>query len=307
MIYDKKIEILKLFMDYINIIKMDIFASSTDLFNQIIYTNSQNIIYANISGISVPLSNKYYMTLYDIESNNDFKKFFDFIKDDSRTIDFPFEKNNDNLTNHYYPEIEQFMHLDLNEHPIKFSNKIEKLKNCVEESNADTILIIEIEYLINFLLMMSNATDIQNNIYEMLIFQLNQIKPSNIYIVDSKKIVNCNNLLYVQLELCMKNYNCDLIKTFYNLDKNIDIIKNISDVQTNIYWILLNTDNYEKIDEILSPINNNTIDVIKIDTQHYFKYTLSLFEIIDKNLYQMNHQNDNGFLIEPFDRIRIVI
>lgn len=36
-----------------------------------------------------------------------------FICDDSRTIELPFEKTDLNLNNNFYPEIEQFMQLNL--------------------------------------------------------------------------------------------------------------------------------------------------------------------------------------------------
>lgn len=65
------------------------------------------------------------------------------------------------------------------------------------------------------------------------------MRPDEIFIIDSKQIINYNNLFYVQLELCNGCNNLEKIKLLYNLDKNIIVIKNTNDFANNIYWNLL--------------------------------------------------------------------
>jgi hypothetical protein len=288
---------------------MNIFSSYTDVINSVVEINNKDLIMTNIEGLTLPISNKYFMYLYFMEPEENFNKFMKFIADDSRTLEFPFEKSANNTNNNFYPEEEQFMQIDLNNEILNIFNLLNEFKNIIEKSNANKILVIDVEHLIKFM-SLSRSLIIQNNIIEILLFQLKKIKFDYILIVDTKQIVNYNNLLYVQLELCLTDIdgNIEEIKTLHNLNKNINVMKNIMDPEYNIYWSVLETNDYLKINEIESPlISGEFYDIIQIDDKIYYKYTLTLLDTIQKNLIEMQLNYDSGILIEPIDRIKIIV
>ena len=282
-----------------------VFNNIDNLFNNIVITNNIDPIYPTKTNESIPISNKYFLTILD-SKNEDIKSFFDYIDDNTRTLEYPFKKNK-NINYSFMIELEQCYQIDIENSNLKeLSYNLDIFFQIVDESEGEIVFVIDINYLIeNFI----NSKKISpNHLIDFILWKL-QKKVTYISILDSTTTVTkYNNLLFAQLETCFKK--CNLSK--YNLDQNLLVYKNISEeVYENVYWSLLYpemkiTQNKQKIK---SPYENEDEDgksefhIVMINNKECFLGKINLSDIINKNLLNLN--NDPGIIIEPSDRINI--
>lgn len=276
-----------------------VFNKIDNLFNNIIITNNENPIYQTKTNESVPISNKYFLTIFD-NNDSEIKTFFNYIDDETRSIEYPFEKNK-NIDYSFMVEKEQFYQIDLDNSNLKeISHNLDVFFKIVEESDGEIVFVVDINLLIDNFVKSKNFTP--NHLIDFILWKLKN-KLTYILVLNSNDTIKkYNNLLFLQLETCFANY--DLNK--YNLDKNILVYKDIqTEVYENIYWNLLYPEMSitEYIKKIKSPYGDNEFDIVKINNKECFLSKISLLDIVEKNL--LNLHNEPGVIIEPTDRINI--
>jgi hypothetical protein len=276
-----------------------VFNKTENLFTNIIITNNEVPIYLTKNIKSIPISNKYFLTLLD-NKKDDIKSFFDYINDDTRSIEYPFKKNK-NIDYSFMVEIEQFYQIDLENSNLKeISNNLDIFFQICKESDGEIVFVLDINYLIENFVKSKNVCP--NHLIDFILWKLKN-KVTYILVLDTNTIVKkYNNLLFAQLETCFQNY--DLKK--YNFEKNILVYKDIQEeVYENIYWKLLYPEIKinEHIKKIKSPYGESEFNIVKINNKECFLSKINLSDIIEKNL--LNLHNDPGIIIEPVDRINI--
>lgn len=285
-------------------IMMNIFYTIDDIINNAIKINGENPIWMNNKRKdSIPISNKYYITLFDQSINKEINEFFNYLSDDTRTLNYPFKKEND-IDYTFMIEPEQMYNIDILQSTLlEISNNLDDFFEIVKISTGDVIFILDINCIIDFLVITKNKSQ-PNHLIDVILWKLNENKITNILLLDSNNIIkNKSNMFYVQLERCLKNY--DLTK--YNLDKKITVYRNFNDtVIENIYWnIFYSEEKVEYCDKIKSPIDETYFNIIKIKDKKYLTYELSLSDCINKNL--VNLEKDPGIIIEPLDRFILIM
>jgi hypothetical protein len=276
-----------------------VFNNIDNFFNNLIVTNNQDPIFPTKTTESVPISNKYFLTLL-ANSNGDMKSFFDYINDHTRTIQYPFKKNK-NIDYSFMIEYEQFYQIDLENSNLKeISDNLNDFFQIVKESDGEIVFVLDVGYLIgNFI---DSKKEVPNHLIDFMLFKLKN-KVSWISVLDTNSIVTkYNNMLFAQLETCFVNN--DLSK--YNLDSNLLVYKNIDEeVYENVYWNLLYpemkiTQNKKKIKSSCGELE---FDIVEINSKDCFLAKINLSDIINKNLLNLN--DDPGIIIQPSDRINI--
>lgn len=308
---------------------LNIFNSPDNFFNYLVKTNGIDPSWiTNKRCDSVPISNKYFLTLFN-SSNANFKSFCDYIEDDTRTLEFPFGKEND-VDYSLMIEPEQMCminceNLTMNE----ISSRLNELYKIVKESDGQIILALDIGYLIeNYV--SSKQRGIPNHLIEFLLWKLN-CEINEICLLDVDGIIsNPHNLLCAQFEMCIKNFNN--LETKYNFEKNILVYKDTSDTpETNVYWNLFyphmkitehigkilspydmessnknkdnNEDNDEDNNEFVIP--NEDFHIAVIDGKECFAYKLKISEHIEENL--LNIKDNPIVIIDPLDRLNVFL
>lgn len=276
-----------------------VFNNIDNLFNNIVIINNEDPIYSTKTIESIPISNKYFLTILNYK-NDDIKSFFDYINDYTRILEYPFKKNK-NINYSFMIENEQLYQIDLENSNLKeISNNLDNFFQIVKESEGEIVFVLDINYLIeNFI----NSKKISpNHLIDFILWKL-QNKVTYISILDLNMTVKkYNNMLFAQLETCF--INCDLSK--YNLDQNILVYKDIcEEVYENVYWSLLYpemkiTKNKEKI---ISPYDKSEFNIVEINNNECFLGKINLSDVINKNL--LNLGNEPGIIIQPSDRINI--
>ena len=280
-----------------------------ELFNTIIRINNDNPIFfdfncefntkSNIQG-KIPISNKYFLSILPTDSE-EINKFFSWISDGSRE-EYPFDKKS-NIDYSLGIEMEQFLNMDiLNSSLRELDYCLEEFLKIVAESNGEIYFIIDIKFLMEFEVLTRQKSQ-PNHLIEMILWVLKN-KIDGVILFDSNEIVkNNSNMLYIQFESCIKNFNP--IK--YNLDKNILVYRNSADtVVESVYWNVLfpeiKISEYDS-EKIKSPYDNTYFQIVKINGQECFLYKINLLNCINKNL--INLENEPGIIIEPIDRLNI--
>lgn len=276
------------------LIKMN--GENTQLVNFICTYNTNNNIHCKI-----PMSNKYFLTLID-NSNFDVINFFSYINDDTRIVSFPFEKKN-NIDYSLMLESTQFYNIELqNSFLTEISLNLDKFFKIVKESSGEINLIIDIKFLIDFELLTKQKSQ-SNHLIDAIIWKLKNNKINSCIIIDPDNIIkNCSNMLYIQLESCLINFD----KTKYDFNKNLVVFKSIDDsIVETVYWNVLLPEMKisEVINKIKSPFDNTYFDIVKINEKYCFLYNISIKDCIGKNLLNLN--NEPGIIIEPIDRLCI--
>ena len=279
-----------------------VFNNIDNLFNNLVITNNEDPIFTSKTNESIPISNKYFLTILD-NKNDDIKSFFDYINDDTRALQYPFKKNK-NIDYSFMVEFEQFYEIDLENSNLKeISDNLDIFFQIVEQSGGEIFFVLDINYLIqNFI----NSTKISpNHFIDFILWKLKS-KVTYISILDSNNTVTkYNNMLFAQLETCFINY--DLSK--YNLDKHLLVYKNVNEeVYENVYWNLLYpeikiTKNKEKIKSPYEEKEESEFSIVEINNKECFLAKITLSDIIYKNLLNLDY--NPGIIIQPIDRINI--
>ncbi len=281
---------------------VEIFTNTTDLINSMIELNSSMINDKTLK--KLPISSKYFLTMFDTQNDTEINNFFSYITDDTRMLEFPFVKN-EQINYSMMLEIEQFYNIDLDDNTtIKtISDNIDEFINIVKESNGKIIFIIDIEYLLNFIIKMKTQTK-PNHLIDIILFKLSNI--SNIYILNrNDKIQNNLNLFYLQLDKCLANPKYNNINY---MEKNIIVYKSINEsICSNVFWNVLEPGKISKfIGKIKSPIETLTyFNLVKINDEECFVKKIFLHECIDKNLFDLD--KNPGIIIDPLDRFLLNI
>lgn len=283
---------------------VSVFDNVSDLINSMVQINSSWIKKTNEKLKKLPISCKYYLTMFDMKNDTEIIDFFSYINDDTRTIEYPFAKN-EKIDYSMMLEFEQFYNIDLNENQtIKGIGKnIDEFKNIVDESKGKIALIIDIEYLINFMAKMKSESK-PNHLIDMILFKLSNI--SEVFILDRSNIIsNHSNLFYLQLEKCMCKKNN--LEQRNNLEsKNIVVFKSVNEtLETNVYWNILEPGKItEWIGKIKSPFEPESyFNLVRINNEEYFVKKISIKECLDKNLFLLD--KNPGIIIDPIDRFKI--
>jgi hypothetical protein len=278
-----------------------VFNNIDNLFNNLVITNNEEPIYSSKTKESIPISNKYFLTILD-NKNDNIKSFFDYINDDTRSLEYPFKKNK-NIDYSFMIESEQFYQIDLENSNLKeISDNLDIFFQIVNESDGEIVFVVDINYLIeNFI----NSKKVSpNHLVDFILWKLKN-KVTFISVLDTNMLVSkYNNMLFAQLETCFVNF--DLSK--YNLDQSLLVYKNTEEeIYENVYWNLLYpemkiTKNKQKIK---SPYEDkeSEFSIVEINNKECFLAKINLSDIINKNLLNLN--NNPGIIIQPSDRINI--
>jgi hypothetical protein len=268
------------------------------LVNTLYEINNSDVLYTN--EFNLPVSNKYYLTILNQEEN--FKKFFEFIFDNTRTKDrnFVLEKEaNANLD----WEVEQFYMINLHEKNVyDLDQELDELKNVISESKTKLNVVIDINYLINFIKEFADKFQ-QTHIFDLLLFKLKKIPIEKIIIYDSENKYQKNNLLYEQISYILLKK-----KNTIEMNREFKFCKKIDESELDIYWKILNHDNYKIEKEIEMDDNNNINENYYLGTINDEKYYISntyFFNLRDKNIFELSFES--GIVIDPIDKINYLI
>jgi hypothetical protein len=273
-----------------------------ELFNQLIKINSENPNwYTNRKNVNVPISNHYFLTIVDNESE-EIINFLSYLDDNTRP-EYPFKKD---LTIDYsfMIEQEQFCTLEIKNNLLtNISNQIDLFFKIVKESDGEITFVLDIKFLLDFLTETKNKSQ-PNHLIDLILYKINN-KINNIVLFDKNDLVkNKSNLFYIQLESCLKGFNPNK----YILDKNILVYRDSeSTVIESVYWNLLYSEIKinQHIKKIKSPYDESFFDLVKISNKICFLYKVNIQEIIYKNL--INLENEPGIIVEPLDRFNIYL
>jgi hypothetical protein len=288
---------------------MTVFFDSYDkLFNHIIKFNSEEPIITDT--YLIPISNKYYITLLD-NTQKPIKKFFNYVKDESRVGTYPFVKE-DNIDYEFALEKEQFYKIKLFKTNIrKLDDDLNEFIKTINESNAKVNLIIDIDYFINFHTYFQK-NNIPNHFLDFLIFKLKRYSfVEHIFIINHNSLISRDCLLIRYLESITSYFNLiESSESFKQLLEKKIIVKKPKgeSVIESIYWSLLDKNIvYEKINEIQSPIYNyDSFDIIKIDEEEYFAIEIQVSDIFYINLFEITDDNP-GIVLNPLEKLNIFI
>lgn len=279
-----------------------IFNSVQDLANSMVKINSSWVKEVSNSKLNkFPISCCYFLTLLDTSNDNEINDLFIYINDETRTVEYPFAKD---IQTDYslMMEPDQFYNINLNNINTNIKNisdNIDEFLNIVNESDGKIIFVLDILYLVNFIIELKKKS-IPNHLIDMILYKLtNSTKISEIYILDKQSIItNTSNLLYTQLKMCI-NKNIDEID-----EKTIVVYKDIDETLIeNVYWNILDPDIKitEYLGKVQSPYDNSYFNLMKIDEKKYFVKQIDISDCVDKNLYTLN--DNPGIIIHPVDRL----
>lgn len=302
------------------------FNNFADLFNEIVKVNSSWIKITDEKMKKLPISCKYFLTIFDLHNDLDVKNMFCFIEDETREMKYPFEKKS-NIDYSMMLEIEQFYNIDLNDMSMslkKLSKNIDYFINIVKESNGKIVFVLDINYLIN---LTNKKKDLSNNlsnyIIDLIISKLNKSdipEISEIFILDKNNLItNKTNILYSQFNMCLKNKSDYLNKI---CDKELAIFKYINepiydriDLENNedngdnedksVYWKLVNSNNKitEHLDRIQSPYDNTYFNVMIINSKPSYVKKTNIIELLNTNIFEL--KKNSSITIDPIQRLFI--
>ena len=271
---------------------------STELFNLLFQTNNKNLLFLNEA--NVPISNKYYITILDTEQKP-FNDFFNYIFDETREIEPPFVVDSNTDTKLKWDK-EQYYFIELGKKNFfELENDLVAVHSEISDSNGNTILLIDIDYLINHLIECADS-NIPTHIYDFLLFQLKKFNFESVIIFDSTNKYNNSNLLYEQVKL---NFNIiNKSESKFNLN-SIQVYNKIDSSQLNIFWNIINQLDVvieKKIVQLDSDLNSDTTYWFGlINNTESFISRVNVLDIIDKNIFELN--KNSGIILDPLDKI----
>lgn len=273
---------------------------STKLFNLLFQINNKNLLFLNEA--YVPISNKYYITILDTKQKP-FGDFFNYIFDETREIEPPFTVDPDTDTKLKWDK-EQYYFIELGEKNFfELENDLVIVHSEISDSNGSTILLIDIDYLINHLIE-SAESNIPTHIYDFLLFQLKKFNFESVIIFDSTNKYNKSNLLYEQIKLNFNVINKSESEFIQN-QKSIQVYNKIDSSQINIFWniiVPLDVVIEKKIIQLESDLNSDLIYWFGyVNNTESFISKVNVLDIIDKNIFELN--KNSGIILDPLDKI----
>lgn len=283
---------------------VEIFNSVEKLSNSLVNINSswmkeKEVINSKLNKFYI--SCRYFLTLLDISNDSEIANLFAYINDETRTIEYPFIKDEE-INYSLMLEQEQFHNINLNSNIKNISTDIDEFLNIVNESNGKIIFVLDISYLLNFMIELKKKS-IPNHLIDLILYKLrNSTKILKIYILDKQSMIsNTSNLLYTQLKMCIR----DTTNTNHKLDeRKIVVFKDTDELlMVNVYWNVLEpaVKMNEYIGKVKSPYDDTYFNLMKISEKTYFVKQINISECVDKNLYTLN--DEPGIILDPVDRL----
>ncbi len=276
------------------------FSLDSQLFNYLFEINSKDLIYLN--QYKVPISNKYYITLVDSNSNP-FANFFSYIFDDTRETELLIDLDPKTNTNLKWDK-EQFYFIDLEgqKNLVELESELNEVKSIINESVGKTVLIIDIEYMIEFLIQ-AEKSNIPVQIYDFLLFQLKKFDFEEIIIYNKDFQYSEPNLMFEQFKL---NFNIISKSNVELFKKEIIVYKKLNDNPLNIYWNVTNSmdiiDFKQQIQlDDTNNISNSEYWIGLVNNSESFITKINILDTIEKNIFDL--KNNPGIVLDPLDKI----
>ncbi len=283
-----------------------IFNNSNKLFNYLYETNNKDLLYLN--EYNIPISNKYFITLVNTQYEP-FESFFSYILDETREVTCPFVLDENNKTNTGLKwDLEQFYSIILGEKSLKqIENDIEQVYSDVQESNANVYLILDINYLINFLIIGEKAK-VPVHILDFLLLKLRKFNFDSIIIYDENNNYSELNLLYEQIKTNFRIINKSQSELFLN---EIQVYKKIDSNDLDIYWNMTNPNDVIVIKQQVNKTDNLNEGTTNIDFafglvngSEAFVSKVKILDIIEKNIFEL--ETNPGIILDPLDKINYI-
>lgn len=288
---------MALFSENIDNSNIHIISDKNEMFNMLFRINTTDLIY---DSYNIPISNKYYITIVDAAKGT-FGNFFAYIFDENRETVINFIPE-DNIDLNLKWDLEQFyfIHLDKKKYLINIEDEFNQIKSIIDDSNAETILIIDIKYLINFLLK-SKEKNIPVHIFDFLLFQLKKFNLKKIIIFDEENKYSKNNLLYTQIKLFLNINNITVPVEEYELQV-YNYFKNDFE-NYNFFWKISNSDDKIIIKDKVNADFDTNIEFYNgfVNEIEAFICKVKISDIITKNIFEL--KINPGIVLDPLDKI----
>ena len=258
-----------------------IYTTIYNIYDDIIKYNEDELIYSGEHNI--PTSNKYYIFITDI-NNNVFMKYYEEL----------FSSVEDNLLQDKirvnFDEDQVFMY-DVLRYKYKDTDKILKdLYNNANEEGGKVCVILDIEFILNFIQYTEENSGIENHIFDYIIYKLRH-KIDKIFVLDEKELLQKNSLLYRDILSFYRNkkeiiptqfyvYNKHTNKNEYFENNYITIYKN----KDNMYWKILDNNSTIDFSEDFGEDHDYEDKIIKININKT-ESLITLTEIDDDILF----------------------
>lgn len=273
-------------------------SETNKLFNHLYEINNKDLLYLN--QYNIPISNKYYITLVP-NQNEPWNSFFSYIFDETREIECPFLLNT-NINTGLKWDQEQFYSIKLEESNItQLSNDLEQVYDAVSESDGQITFILDIDYLIKFLIK-CEKNNTPAHIFDFILLKLKKFNLENIIIFDFDNKYSKTNLLYEQIKINFK------ITNFFDsefITDEITVYKKLIDNELNIYWNLINPLDQIELNEKINTetISHDLIEIFhgKINNTETFISKIKISDVINKNIFEL--ENNPGIILDPLDKI----
>lgn len=263
--------------------KFNIYANQFKMFIDVIKYNNDDYLYSE--EYSIPISNKYYIMLLNNnvdETNN----LINYLFNENRDIENPF----DDLINTISFDKDQVYNMNLNNTHIKeIEQNINNIFNCVEESDAELALVIDIKYLMD-LIDKFDKNNLEIHLYDFIIHKLLK-KIDRLYIYDCDNLLKSPSIIYYELLELLKNSST---KKINDDNDKIKIYKNVN----SIYWKKLESNqtfeyNYTN-DKYIYGVIDGEISIMTSETKSL--------------LYLSNIFNEfNDIVLHPLHKLKIDI
>lgn len=258
--------------------QFNIYNIQKNMFRDIIQMNNSNLVYSNEYNIQV--SNKYYIMMLN-ENILETTEILNYLLNENRNINNPFN----DVRNVAGFDLDQIYKINITEENMKeISNNITNTIKCVNESNAELIFVLDINYLIN-LIKCFDKKNMEIHLYDFILYKLTN-KVDKLYILDMENILFINSkptLMYYELEnqLIKKNVNIE------NKNLNIafaNIFITIYKSYDSIYWKNL------QIDQTIKYLDDNTTDTEnynygEIDDNECLITNTNILELFNSNIF----------------------
>jgi hypothetical protein len=254
-----------------------IYNNKQKLFSDLIVYNNKNPIF--LGDYNIPISNKYYIMLMDM-NDKDINKIIEYLYNEDRDLPNPFDESL-TVDNNIGFDKDQVYQINLNTDNIKqIDMELINIFANIEESNGELCLILDINYLLN-LLQKIDYEGKEMHLYDFLIYKLYK-KLDNMLIFDINKDLEYNsspNMIYTELTNKLIKTNNILI----SLDQANNFI--LYKKEDCIYWKIL-------LDDKLNININDLIDKViyhEIDGEEYMLTSQTMEKIFSSNIF--DHKN----------------
>lgn len=260
---------------------MSIYTTEEALFIDIIKYNEHSDNLVTIPTLNIPISNTYYISLYD-DTNKEINKYLHYMINNDTNPFSNFECNLDF-------EEEQLYKIKLSESSIQEIDKnINELSIIISESKGKLTFILDINYLMEFI-KKCEKNNTETHIYDFILYKLKN-KINNLLILDKNSILTRDfkhSIIYDELKVyLLKNYEHDEL----NIKHDIQIYK----PDEKMYWKIINKSDIIKIQEK----TNHDIEYININDINAIQLTMELKKICFSNIFE-----EHLIVLNPLEKL----